>query len=99
MDMHVINAGKAPERLVSLKADTERGMARERAIAITVAMDHQIAAAPQGLDAGESAPVQTCHDAGPSLSRHQIRMPSHGIRLVGDVEGDHDVLAGSILVP
>src|SRR6185436_14444484 len=77
--MHVIDTGEAPERLVGLKADAERGMARERAVTVAMTVDHQIRAASQGLDGREPAPVQAGHDAASALLRHKLRMPAHGV--------------------
>ena len=96
--MHVVHPGQPPQRLVGVEADAQAGVARQGAEAVAMPVQRQPAVPAQRLHGGEAAPVQADHHAASAFALHQIGVAAHGVRLVADVEGDHDVLAGAVLV-
>ncbi len=95
--MHVVDAGEAPQRLIRLEVHAERGMAREHAEAVAMAVDDEAGALAQRLDTGEPGPVEADHHRRAALALDEVGMAQHRLVFVGDVEGDHDRLAGAVL--
>ena len=96
--MHVVDAGKAVERLIGRRRHAQRGIARQHAEAVAMPVDREIGRAAQRLHRREAAPVQRHHRAGAAFGRDQVGMAAHRVGLVGDVERHHDAASGAILM-
>jgi hypothetical protein len=89
MHMHMIDASQPPQRLISLKRDAERGIARHHAVAVAMCVQHQRCGATQRLNSGKAAPVDARHHTRAALALHQFGVTTHRVEVVGDIEGDH----------
>lgn len=63
---------------------------RDKAPTVAMTVQGQIGRTPKRLDCGKTTPVEVGHHAGAAFACDQIGMAAHGVRFVGDVEGDHD---------
>ncbi|KAG1432883.1 hypothetical protein G6F57_022612 [Rhizopus arrhizus] len=89
----MVHARQPPQRLVSLEIHAQQWRAGQGAIAVAMAVQGQRRAAAQGLDRREAAPVQAGHHAGAFFAFDQVGVAAHGVGLVADVEGHHDLPA------